>query len=111
MKEFAKEALSAIELEGSKRQPVEQIVKELLGSGKKVAEVYTQDPRNTDNAWIETVAYHYHVDSSYGVGKFTLHAGDGADGLQWKMVHSQLNLFASHRALLRVVAKRMNACW
>jgi len=36
---------------------------------------YVDDPRNTDNAWMETVAYHFHDDDGTSVGQFHLHAG------------------------------------
>lgn len=36
---------------------------------------YVDDPRNTDNAWMETVAVNFHDETGDGVGKFKLHAG------------------------------------
>ena len=33
------------------------------------------DPRNTDNSWMETVAYQFHDDDGMSVGQFQLHAG------------------------------------
>ena len=36
---------------------------------------YVDDPRNTDNAWMETVAVNFHDETGNGVGKFKLHAG------------------------------------
>lgn len=32
------------------------LVNQLFSKGRKVYESYVDDPRNTDNAWIETVA-------------------------------------------------------
>lgn len=34
------------------------------------------DPRNTDNAWMETVAFNFHDDTGRSVGRFSLHAGE-----------------------------------
>lgn len=34
------------------------------------------DPRNTDNAWLETVACHFHDEDGSSVGQFHLHAGE-----------------------------------
>jgi len=36
---------------------------------------YVDDPRNTDNSWMETIAYHFHDDDGTSVGQFQLHAG------------------------------------
>lgn len=36
---------------------------------------YVDDPRNTDNAWMETIAMNFHDDKGDSVAKFKLHAG------------------------------------
>ena len=36
---------------------------------------YVDDPRNTDNAWMETVAMHFHDADGNGVAKLKLNAG------------------------------------
>ena len=36
---------------------------------------YVDDPRNTDNAWMETVAVNFHDENGDSVAKFNLHAG------------------------------------
>ena len=33
------------------------------------------DPRNTDNSWMETVAVNFHDKTGKSVGQFKLHAG------------------------------------
>lgn len=38
------------------------------------------DPRNTDNSWMETIAVNFHDDSGNSLGKFSLNAGDDAIG-------------------------------
>lgn len=35
---------------------------DILSSIKPIYRGYVDDPRNTDNAWIETVAYNFHDD-------------------------------------------------
>lgn len=37
---------------------------------------YVDDPRNTDNAWMETVAYNFHDEEGDGLGTFAFHAGN-----------------------------------
>ena len=36
---------------------------------------YVDDPRNTDNAWMETQAMNFHDEDGSSVGAFDLHAG------------------------------------
>ena len=36
---------------------------------------YVDDPRNTDNSWMETVAVNFHDDTGEQVGRLQLHAG------------------------------------
>ena len=36
---------------------------------------YVDDPRNTDNAWMETQVYNFHDDEGTSVAVFRLHAG------------------------------------
>jgi len=37
---------------------------------------YVDDPRNTDNAWLETVVYHFHDETDEYVGLLHLRAGN-----------------------------------
>ena len=37
-----------------------KLVNELFDSGSVVFRGYVDDPRNTDHAWIETTAFHFH---------------------------------------------------
>ena len=38
----------------------------LFESGKEVYRGYVDDPRNTDNAWMETTAMHFHCEQEMG---------------------------------------------
>ncbi len=62
------------------------------------------DPRNTDNAWIETVAVNYHDNSSGNTfQKVALRAGDEVTAARWVQVHKGLELYASHKEILEKV--------
>ena len=37
---------------------------------------YVDDPRNTDNSWMETVAMNFHDEAGDSAGRFRLHAGE-----------------------------------
>ena len=72
---------------------------------------YVDDPRNTDNAWMETVAVNFHDGTGSSVGRFPLTAGDDAGDVQWKDVDSRLKLYASHLSFIEKTARLLNAHW
>lgn len=110
-KEFEEEALNSEDMNIHERDRVRTDLQALFAHGVLVASMYSQDPRNTDNAWIETTAFNYHDESGHKTAKVRLAAGDDAVGVRWKTLHSGLRLFASHRALLEAVAKAKRAYW
>ena len=38
----------------------EALIEELFGSGQQIYMGYSDDPRNTDNAWMESKVVHFH---------------------------------------------------
>jgi ADP-ribose pyrophosphatase len=62
------------------------------------------DPRNTDNAWVETTAVNYHDQSSNNAFQsIRLRAGDDAAAVKWVQVYKNLDLYASHSEILAKV--------
>ena len=72
---------------------------------------YVDDPRNTDNSWMETVAFSFHDESGEKIGKFDLKAGDDAKDLKWMRLSRKLELYASHKNLLYKVAQLLGGHW
>jgi len=70
---------------------------------------YVDDPRNTDNAWMETVAVNFHDETGEAFGKVKLCAGDDAGAVAWKELTSSLALYASHTTLTAKVVELRNA--
>ena len=68
------------------------------------------DPRNTDNAWMETVAYNFHDDSQM-FKHINLKAGDDAKHVKWLDIDSNLKLYANHKDFIRQVAEKLDASW
>ena len=77
----------------------------------KIYRGYVDDPRNTDNAWMETVVMHFHDESGEKVGKFPLQAGDDAAGICWMELSADINLYASHRDFVQTVVHKLGAHW
>ncbi len=75
-------------------------------NAKVVYQGYVDDPRNTDNAWMETDAYHLHLTESEAEA-LKLQAGDDAAAVKWLEVTEEniATLYASHSDIvLRAVA-------
>ncbi|XP_023619326.1 transient receptor potential cation channel subfamily M member 2 isoform X7 [Myotis lucifugus] len=85
----------------------------LLLQGTEVYKGYVDDPRNTDNAWIETVAVSVHFPDQSDVElkrlNSHLHAGDPGMSVRWQVVDKRISLYANHKAILQKVATLFGA--
>ena len=71
---------------------------------------YVDDPRNTDNAWMETSAFHIHLPESVQV---PIKAGDDADAAQWITLDAEVdtryaNMYGNHKEVVDTVADTLN---
>ncbi|KAM7386629.1 hypothetical protein PAMA_009303 [Pampus argenteus] len=111
-REFSEEALNSLEVTPSERAEIHnRIIKLFKSPGFQVYKGYVDDPRNTDNAWMETVAVNFHDETGDSVSELPLQAGDDAGQVQWSDVDSSFPLYASHSHFLEMVAKERNAHW
>jgi len=71
---------------------------------------YVTDRRNTDNAWMETHAFHLHLSPAVGA-KATLVGGDDAASASWHVIDKSFldNLYANHGNLVRAALKNWEA--
>lgn len=69
---------------------------------------YVDDPRNTDQAWMETTALHVHLDDDRAAA-LRLSAGDDADAAAWRPtdVESLHTLYANHSRLVWSALQRL----
>ncbi|XP_053513658.1 transient receptor potential cation channel subfamily M member 2 isoform X7 [Artibeus jamaicensis] len=85
----------------------------LLTQGTEVYKGYVDDPRNTDNAWIETVAIsiHFPDQSSVELKRLNshLHTSDPGMSIRWQVVDKRIPLYANHKAVLQKVAALFGA--
>lgn len=87
------------------------MISKFFKTGTEIYKGYVDDPRNTDNAWMETVAYNFHDDDGQSVGKFSLVAGDDAQNVKWMDIDRSLALYASHNDFIKEVVKLRNCHW
>ena len=77
-------------------------------NGNTVYKGYVDDPRNTDNAWMETAVMHFHCSSKFG-RMLPLTAGDDAAQVQWLTIEDfdSLQLYASHAWLVKIALDKV----
>jgi ADP-ribose pyrophosphatase len=75
----------------------------LSRTNREVYRGYVDDPRNTDNSWMETCVMHYHCASELG-HLLPLHEGDDAAEVRWLDTDSpeMKTLYASHCDYVRM---------
>lgn len=86
-------------------------IEQFFANGTEVYKGYVDDFRNTDNAWMETIAYNFHDDTGTQVGKIELTAGDDAAAVRWLDIDKCLKLHANHIDILEKVIFNLNAHW
>ncbi|XP_046313535.1 ADP-ribose pyrophosphatase, mitochondrial isoform X3 [Marmota monax] len=72
---------------------------------------YVDDPRNTDNAWMETEAVNYHDETGEIMDNLALEAGDDAGKVKWVDISDKLKLYASHSQFIKLVTEKRDAHW
>lgn len=94
-REFTEEALSGFE---------DSQLDKLWSKGVPIYKGYVDDPRNTDNSWMETEVVNFHDDTGL-LAKAKFKAGDDATNVQFVDTKPGLDLYASHVFFIRKFAK------
>jgi 8-oxo-dGTP pyrophosphatase MutT (NUDIX family) len=108
-REFGEEALASLEADDETRTRIKQQVDELFdlrreeNRGGRLYMGYVDDPRNTDNAWMETTVQHVHRDQV----ELPLRAGDDAGAVCWMDIEDDMShLYADHAKFVRIARAR-----
>uniref|UniRef100_G3MM24 Nudix hydrolase domain-containing protein n=1 Tax=Amblyomma maculatum TaxID=34609 RepID=G3MM24_AMBMU len=110
-REFCEEAMNSLSMSEQDKRSLEKSLELFFSKGIEVYKGYVDDPRNTDNAWMETVAFNFHDENGNITGKFSLEAGDDAAKVRWTDIDKELCLYASHSDLVYRVVQRLKAHW
>ncbi|XP_035828049.1 transient receptor potential cation channel subfamily M member-like 2 isoform X2 [Aplysia californica] len=94
----------------AKREIMAQL-DQLAALGHEVYNGYADDPRNTDNAWLETRVVNYHDAEGKILHHFNLRAGDEVELVTWQTIGSHSNLHGAHSFFLKLVADRHQAAF
>ncbi|KAK6636683.1 hypothetical protein RUM43_010345 [Polyplax serrata] len=110
-REFLEEALNILAANEKEKEERKKSVEEYFSTGLEIYKGYVDDPRNTDNAWMETVATNFHDEHGKYASKMDLSAGDDALNVKWVDINSNLVLYASHKNFIAQVAKIRKCHW
>ena len=72
---------------------------------------YIADPRNTDNAWMETVAVNFHDETGAACDRMQLSAGDDARAVAWTEARHSMQLHPCHMYLVELAVRLRGADW
>jgi len=96
---------SFTEDENTLTERVHKIVKNAV----EIYKGYVDDQRNTDDAWVETVMWHFHDETGETLGDFEFEVNEAACNVKWQEVSGQISLQANHSFILHKVAESRNA--
>lgn len=104
-REFIEEALN------SQIDVADKIDEFFNAHGREIYTGYVDDPRNTDNAWMETAAFNFHDGTGDFLGGLRFEAGDDAKNVRWLDIDEDIQLYANHREMIANVASLHRAHW
>lgn len=110
-REFSEEALNTTIKSEQECKEISEKIDNLFVNGQVIYQGYVDDPRNTDNAWMETVAMNFHDELGDSLALISLEAGDDAESIKWMDLGSELKLFASHLSILEQLVSIHDAHW
>lgn len=111
-REFSEEALNSLQKSRAEKEEMEKQMNRLFNQEHFVVyKGYVDDPRNTDNAWIETEAVNYHDEPGETMDNLLLEAGDDAGKVKWVDISEKLKLYANHGDFIKLVAEKWGAHW
>lgn len=103
-REFTEEALGTLGLDKEEQDRIARMATAEFGQGITIFRGYVDDPRNTDNAWMETVAVNYHDNTGDSFAKFPLAIGrvesNKSSATKWIAVDENKDFFANHEWII-----------
>ncbi|KAM4041096.1 transient receptor potential cation channel subfamily M member 2-like [Anomaloglossus baeobatrachus] len=83
----------------------------LLKAGTEVFHWYLDDPRNTDNAWIESLAINIHFNTAETNDAFlqNLKESDSEVSLRWQLLDHKIPIYANEKEILQRTAEHHGA--
>jgi len=101
-REFIEEAMNS-HPDGAKH------IEKLFKTAVSIYKGYMDDPRNTDNSWMETEAVNMHDETGELTKDLKLEAGDDAAKVKWYRLDRDHKLYAGHELIIQAVIKKHSA--
>lgn len=98
-------------LNNATESDIEKVIKFLDENCVEIYKGYVDDPRNTDNAWMETTACNFHDSTGEALASIIYEAGDDAQNVKWLDVNSNITLYANHKDFVKQVVDKLDAFW
>ncbi|XP_063423231.1 transient receptor potential cation channel subfamily M member-like 2 isoform X2 [Mytilus trossulus] len=109
--EFKEEALGGLMDNEEHKKKIKDQLKIMFEEGELIFKGYADDPRNTDNAWLETLVYNYHDNTGEVLHPFQIQAGESVDAVTWLTARANMTLHAAHAYFVKLVADKLNAAF
>ncbi|CAG2216701.1 NUDT9 [Mytilus edulis] len=109
--EFKEEALGGLMDNEEHKKKIKDKLKIMFEEGELIFKGYADDPRNTDNAWLETLVYNYHDNTGEVLHPFQIQAGESVDAVTWLTARANMTLHAAHAYFVKLVADKLNAAF
>ncbi|EHB07745.1 ADP-ribose pyrophosphatase, mitochondrial [Heterocephalus glaber] len=112
-REFSEQALDSLQKSRAEKRELEEQVHKLFSQEHLgICKGYVDDPRNTDNVWMETEAVNYQGETGEIMDNQPLEAGDDAGKVKWVDISDRLKLCASHsQSFICLVAEKQDGRW
>ena len=111
-REFCEESLNTLQMSAEQQKTIQKQLKDFFieENSKLIYKGYVDDPRNTDNAWMETVAVEFHDDKNL-FDNIALNAGDDAQGVRWLDIDRSVKLYANHLKFIETTVTNRGGHW
>lgn len=93
------------EMSDEQKEKITKAVKDFFVRWDSIHEGYMDDPRNTDNSWVETFDLDFHDSSGETVAALKLNPEYAPSEPHWRRLYGERILYPSQRGLLEKVAK------
>jgi len=109
--EFTEEALGNLEGMENQKEQLEDDLDLLFAHGQVVYKGYVDDARNTDNAWVETMAMNFHDEDGTLLTHFQFRAGEAEGAVAWLDLEFGTDFEPSTSLMLRITAQKLGAAF
>jgi ADP-ribose pyrophosphatase len=90
-------------IDAARREAEEETGAQLVGDARLIYKGVVDDPRNSNEAWIETSAFLFQT-----LNFFDLKPGDDAEDASWKNLSELPPLYASHQKIVSLALHHLN---